>query len=108
MTSNAAKPPVDFSTVPFFWTRSFDVSLHYAGHASSFDDVIFRGDAAKRQFVAYYVRNNKVMAVAAMGKANAAMAAAELLAMKKMPSVADLRGPNEIDLVEVFKKAQAK
>jgi NADPH-dependent 2,4-dienoyl-CoA reductase/sulfur reductase-like enzyme/nitrite reductase/ring-hydroxylating ferredoxin subunit len=82
---------VNFNTVPFFWTRSFDVSLQYAGHASSFDDVIVKGDTSKRQFTAYYVRNDKVVAVAAMGRGTSAIAAGQLMSVGKMPSVADIR-----------------
>jgi hypothetical protein len=53
--------------VPFFWTVQFGKSVRYAGHATSFDEVIIQGNPDELKFAAYYVRQGKVLAVAALG-----------------------------------------
>jgi hypothetical protein len=56
-----------FDIVPFFWTVQFGKSVRYAGHATSFDEVIIHGNPDELKFAAYYVRQGKVLAVAALG-----------------------------------------
>lgn len=53
-----------FRGVPFFWTRHFEFGLSYAGHAGKWDQVIVDGDIAKRDFMAFYVNNGRVLAAA--------------------------------------------
>ena len=65
--------------MPFFWTRFFDQTLHYAGYASKFDDVHIEGDVSKADFIAYYLNNNKVVAAASMGRSPAIMVISEAM-----------------------------
>jgi len=82
------------TSVPFFWTVQFGKSIRYAGHAVTYDNVLVQGSADDMKFVAYYSLNGKVLAVASVGMDPVASAAAELLALDKMPSLAELqRGP---------------
>lgn len=53
-------------TIPFFWSGQFGKSLRYAGHCTSFDEIVYEGDVDEMKFTAYYCRENKVYSVAAM------------------------------------------
>lgn len=65
------KAPV--AEIPFFWTRFWNKSLHYTGYASQYDDVIVQGDLTKQEFIAWYAKNNRIVAAAAMNKGPVAM-----------------------------------
>lgn len=55
------------NNVPFFWTVQFGKSVRYAGHATSFDEVIVQGNPDELKFAAFYARQGNVLAVAALG-----------------------------------------
>jgi NADPH-dependent 2,4-dienoyl-CoA reductase/sulfur reductase-like enzyme/nitrite reductase/ring-hydroxylating ferredoxin subunit len=99
--------PQPARSVPFFWTVLYGKSLRYAGHATSYDDIILHGDVPGMAFVAYYCRAGQVISVSTMGKDPYAAAAAELLGAKKMPDAATLKkGP--VDLPALAAKVLAK
>jgi NADPH-dependent 2,4-dienoyl-CoA reductase/sulfur reductase-like enzyme len=50
--------------VPFFWTNQFGIIFNYVGHAEKWDEIIYRGDPAQKDFIAFYVQGGKAMAVA--------------------------------------------
>ena len=56
------------STIPFFWTRFWDKSLHYTGHASKYDEVFIDGNLKEQNFIAYYLKDERVVAAAAMNR----------------------------------------
>src|SRR5215216_662475 len=59
---------VEFDAVPFFWTQQFDAGLIYVGHGKSWDEIIYRGDVLSREFLAFYVKNDRILAVAGMNR----------------------------------------
>jgi hypothetical protein len=63
----------------------------YAGHALSFDDFVVDGELASFKFVAYYIRQNKVVAVIAVGRDPIASKAAEFFHAGTMPSGAEIK-----------------
>ncbi|KAF2357821.1 FAD/NAD(P)-binding domain [Trinorchestia longiramus] len=64
--TNTRLRPVN--TVPMFWTVLQGKSLRYAGYGKSFDDVIVTGDLEGLSFLAYYLKNDSVVALASLGK----------------------------------------
>ncbi|XP_048370311.1 apoptosis-inducing factor 3 isoform X4 [Sphaerodactylus townsendi] len=56
----------EISTVPCLWTAMFGKSIRYTGHGEGFDDVIIQGDLDELKFVAFYTKNDEVVAVASM------------------------------------------
>eukprot|EP01112_Ceratiomyxa_fruticulosa_P020486 TRINITY_DN6985_c0_g1_i1.p1 TRINITY_DN6985_c0_g1~~TRINITY_DN6985_c0_g1_i1.p1 ORF type:complete len:622 (+),score=147.53 TRINITY_DN6985_c0_g1_i1:98-1963(+) len=88
---------LDFNRVPFFWTNQFGVGLRYVGYAPKYDEVIIDGDLNTRKFVAYFIRNGKIAAVAAMGKDPYGPAAVELFSRDAFPSLDEIRKGN-VDL----------
>jgi hypothetical protein len=58
----------DYDAVPFFWTTQFDATLNYVGHAKDWDELIVDGDIAKKEFLAYYVKDGRIAAVAGMNR----------------------------------------
>jgi NADPH-dependent 2,4-dienoyl-CoA reductase/sulfur reductase-like enzyme len=57
-----------FTAVPFFWSRHYDVSIQYVGHATGWDSLEIEGSIAARDCFVRYVRGGKVIAVAAIGR----------------------------------------
>jgi 3-phenylpropionate/trans-cinnamate dioxygenase ferredoxin reductase subunit len=48
--------------VPYFFSDQYDVGMEYAGHGQPGDEVVFRGDLASREFIAFWVRDGRVAA----------------------------------------------
>ncbi|XP_078362639.1 apoptosis-inducing factor 3-like isoform X2 [Oculina patagonica] len=81
----------EINTIPFFWTSQYGKSIRYCGHAHSFDDVIIDGNVDEQKFTAYFVKGDKVLAVASMGPGNATAKAANEMFEGKMRSASEIR-----------------
>lgn len=95
---NMAGQAVKFAGVPIFWTMQFKFPLRYVGHAEQWDEIIFDGDLQKREFMAFYVKDNQVLAAAASQRDTEMAAVSELMRVDKMPTPEELRS-GSIDLV---------
>jgi len=51
-----------YERLPSFFSDQYDVSMEYSGLATASDRVVVRGDPATRQFVAFWVRHQHVVA----------------------------------------------
>ncbi|GGX51774.1 NAD(P)/FAD-dependent oxidoreductase [Streptomyces minutiscleroticus] len=56
--------PVTYDRVPYFFSDQYDVGLEYSGWAppGSYDQVVIRGDAGKRRFIAFWLSGGRVLA----------------------------------------------
>jgi 3-phenylpropionate/trans-cinnamate dioxygenase ferredoxin reductase subunit len=55
--------PEEYTELPYFFTDQYDLGMEYAGHAPHYERVVFRGDVAGREFVAFWLdRDNRVLA----------------------------------------------
>jgi 3-phenylpropionate/trans-cinnamate dioxygenase ferredoxin reductase subunit len=57
-----------FTDAPFFWSQHYDVTLAYVGHAPAWDRIETRGDLAKRDYAAAYVKGDRIVAVLSVGR----------------------------------------
>ena len=81
------------SRVPFFWTTQWQVTLNYVGHAEQWDEIIYRGAPAQKQFIAFYVVGGKLQAAAGCGR-DQDLIALELILQRDLPLSADqMRDP---------------
>jgi NADPH-dependent 2,4-dienoyl-CoA reductase/sulfur reductase-like enzyme len=53
-----------FVMVPFFWTKHFDLSIRYVGHAEKWDETLVEGDLAHRNGLVRFRRAGRDLAVA--------------------------------------------
>ncbi|MFJ8729956.1 NAD(P)/FAD-dependent oxidoreductase [Streptomyces bauhiniae] len=55
---------VSYDRLPYFFSDQYDLGLEYSGWAppGSYDQVVIRGDAGKREFIAFWVREGRVLA----------------------------------------------
>ncbi|MGW4885874.1 NAD(P)/FAD-dependent oxidoreductase [Streptomyces murinus] len=53
-----------YDRVPYFFTDQYDLGMEYSGWAppGSYDQVVIRGDMGKREFIAFWVREGRVLA----------------------------------------------
>jgi 3-phenylpropionate/trans-cinnamate dioxygenase ferredoxin reductase subunit len=51
-----------YDNVPYFFSDQYDVGMEYAGYATDWDEVVFRGDVNAREFVAFWLRDGRVLA----------------------------------------------
>jgi 3-phenylpropionate/trans-cinnamate dioxygenase ferredoxin reductase subunit len=48
--------PTPYGEVPWFWSDQYDLKLQIAGIRAGHDEMVLRGDPAKRSFAAFYLR----------------------------------------------------
>ena len=56
--------PVVYDRIPYFFTDQYDLGMEYAGwvEPGGYDSVVFRGDVQAREFLAFWVRDGRVLA----------------------------------------------
>jgi len=94
---------VPFEAVPFFWSGQFDMKLRYVGHSENYDDVVIQGSLNDQKFLAFYAEGEQVMAVAGIGRDRDIAAISELMRLRKMPAVSDIKSA-DMDWVEQLSK----
>lgn len=55
---------VTYDRVPYFFSDQYDLGMEYSGWApaGSYDEVVIRGDAGKREFIAFWIKEGRVLA----------------------------------------------
>ena len=82
---NMLDQKVSYDYVPYFWSRQWDKTIQYTGYGTTWDEVFIDGDLTQLKFAAYYIKDNKVVAFAAMNTPNAANIMYEAFRNDKMP-----------------------
>jgi 3-phenylpropionate/trans-cinnamate dioxygenase ferredoxin reductase subunit len=55
---------VVYDRLPYFFTDQFDLGMEYSGYVEpgGYDEVVFRGDRQRREFVAFWLKQGRVLA----------------------------------------------
>jgi 3-phenylpropionate/trans-cinnamate dioxygenase ferredoxin reductase component len=59
---NMLDQPTAYERLPYFFSDQYDVGMEYTGFARRWDRVVFRGDPAAREFVAFWLVEERVVA----------------------------------------------
>jgi apoptosis-inducing factor 3 len=76
-----------FDAVPFFWSRHYDVSINYVGHAERWDEVFIDGSLEALDCSVEYRRGGRTLAIATVGRDRANLEA-EVRMERDLPGLA--------------------
>jgi 3-phenylpropionate/trans-cinnamate dioxygenase ferredoxin reductase subunit len=51
-----------YDRLPYFFSDQYDVGMEYSGFARTWDRVVYRGDPASREFIAFWLAGDRVLA----------------------------------------------
>jgi 3-phenylpropionate/trans-cinnamate dioxygenase ferredoxin reductase subunit len=51
-----------YDRVPYIFSDQYDVGMEYTGYAPTWDRVVLRGDPATREFIAFWLTGDHVLA----------------------------------------------
>ena len=71
-----------YANVPWFWSDQYDLKLQMVGMSGGYDQVVLRGDPAKRSFGAFYLKDGHVIAVDTVSRPQEFMLAKKIVALK--------------------------
>jgi 3-phenylpropionate/trans-cinnamate dioxygenase ferredoxin reductase subunit len=54
--------PASYERLPYFFSDQYDVGMEYTGYAAEWDEVVLRGDPAAREFIAFWLKDGRVLA----------------------------------------------
>ncbi len=89
------KTPYD--RIPYFFSDQYEVGMEYSGYATEWDEVVFRGDPADREFIAFWLKDGRLAAGMNVNVWDVADDIAALVASKRRIDARHLTDPN-IDL----------
>lgn len=53
---------VVYDRVPYFFSDQFEIGMEFSGDIQGYDEVVFRGDVGELEFIAYWLRDGRVVA----------------------------------------------
>jgi 3-phenylpropionate/trans-cinnamate dioxygenase ferredoxin reductase component len=51
-----------YDRIPYFFSDQYETGMEYSGHATDWDEVVFRGDIAAREFIAFWLKDQRLVA----------------------------------------------
>jgi 3-phenylpropionate/trans-cinnamate dioxygenase ferredoxin reductase subunit len=56
--------PASYTRLPYFYTDQYDLGMEYTGYVEpgGYDQVVFRGDVERREFIAFWLKDGQVQA----------------------------------------------
>ncbi|KAK7882098.1 hypothetical protein WMY93_028272 [Mugilogobius chulae] len=77
---NMLKKTTEIKSVPLFWTVLFGKSIRYTGYNEGYTEIIFKGAVKERKFLAFYIKDDVVIAAASLMFDPAVARLAEMMA----------------------------
>jgi 3-phenylpropionate/trans-cinnamate dioxygenase ferredoxin reductase component len=59
---NMLRAGLPYDRMPYFFSDQYDLGMEYRGYATTWDRVVFRGDRDSREFVAFWIADEVVVA----------------------------------------------
>jgi NADPH-dependent 2,4-dienoyl-CoA reductase/sulfur reductase-like enzyme/nitrite reductase/ring-hydroxylating ferredoxin subunit len=82
--------PQPYDSVPFFWTRHYETSLAYVGHAEGFDATTVFGDLHKKAGAVVYKKAGRPLAVATLGWQKKSLACEAAFAKRQFSEIENI------------------
>jgi hypothetical protein len=74
------------TAVPFFWSKHYDLSIRYVGHAQQWDEIEVDGSVERRDCVARFRKSGRTLAVATIGRDREALHAEAAMEKETVPA----------------------
>jgi 3-phenylpropionate/trans-cinnamate dioxygenase ferredoxin reductase subunit len=86
-----------YDEIPWFWSNQYDSNLQYAGFHTEWDELVVRGSMDERDFVAFYQKNERVLAAVSVNRGKDLRRSMRLIEAQRPVEATKLRDP-DIDL----------
>jgi 3-phenylpropionate/trans-cinnamate dioxygenase ferredoxin reductase subunit len=83
-----------YERLPYFFSDQYDVGMEYTGYATSWDEVVFRGDTEAREFIAFWLEDGRVVAGMNVNVWDVTAPIKELIGSRRVVDVDRLRDPD--------------
>ncbi|MGH2793435.1 MAG: NAD(P)/FAD-dependent oxidoreductase [Actinomycetota bacterium] len=80
-----------YTEVHWFWSDQYDANIQYAGHHREWDSLVIRGSIHERSFLAFYIKDGLVDAIAALNRGKELRRGMGLIKARKPVDEASLR-----------------
>jgi 3-phenylpropionate/trans-cinnamate dioxygenase ferredoxin reductase component len=81
----------------WFWSDQFEHNLQYAGYATEWDDIVIRGSTEERNFVAFYLKGEVILAALGLNRGKDVRRTMKLIRERAKPDPKLLRD-EDVDL----------
>jgi 3-phenylpropionate/trans-cinnamate dioxygenase ferredoxin reductase subunit len=98
--------PARYEEIPYFFSDQYDTGMEYSGYATEWDEVVFRGDVAAREFIALWVKERRVVAGMNMNVWDVSDPLRELIRSRRAVDSRDLADP-ELPLSQLVQSEAA-
>jgi 3-phenylpropionate/trans-cinnamate dioxygenase ferredoxin reductase component len=85
---------VSYDEIPYFFSDQYDTGMEYSGYATDWDEVVFRGDPAEREFIAFWLKDERVIAGMNMNVWDVSDPIRELIRSRRPVTRRDLADPD--------------
>jgi 3-phenylpropionate/trans-cinnamate dioxygenase ferredoxin reductase component len=86
-----------YDEIPWFWSNQYDSNLQYAGFHTEWDELVVRGSMEERNFVAFYLKGERVRAAVSVNRGKDLRRSMRLIKAQSSVDTTKLRDP-EVDL----------
>ena len=71
--------PIPAATAPWFWSDQYDLKLQMVGLSDGYEELVIRGDMAASSFIAFYLKEGRIIAADSVNRLGDFMAAKRLV-----------------------------
>ena len=86
--------PAGYDEIPYFFSDQYEASMEYSGYATEWDEVVFRGDVGAHEFVAFWLKDQRLVAGLNMNVWDASDPIRELIRSRRALDSRDLADPS--------------
>jgi 3-phenylpropionate/trans-cinnamate dioxygenase ferredoxin reductase subunit len=86
--------PASYEEIPYFFSDQYDAGMEYSGYATEWDEVVFRGDVPAREFIAFWLKDERVVAGMNMNVWDVSDPIRELIRSRRTVNPGDLADPD--------------
>lgn len=97
--------PCPDEAVPWFWSDQYDLKLQMAGLSHGYDTLVVRGKPSARSFIAFYLKEGRIIAADAVNSPAAFMLAKRVVAKQPLINDHSALADETIPLQSVFSDA---